>query len=93
MTGSGNIGDMILATSSGENTAFLVIGVLGLILGASVYLAPGVFDAATRLRLRMLGQPEDNEVELERDRSRRRFIALILSVGSAAVLAQALSRL
>jgi hypothetical protein len=84
---------MILATSSGENTAFIVIGVLGLILGGAVYLVPGVFDAATRLRLRMLGQPEDNQVELERDRSRRRFIALILSVGSAAVLAQALSRL
>jgi hypothetical protein len=84
---------MILAISSGENAAFVVIGVLGLILGAGVYLAPGVFDAATRLRLRMLGQPEDNEVELERDRSRRRFIALILSVGSAAILAQALSRL
>jgi hypothetical protein len=84
---------MILATSSGENTAFLVIGVLGLILGAAVYLAPGVFDAATRLRLRWSGQPEDNQVELERDRSRRRFIALILSVGSAAILAQAISRL
>ena len=84
---------MILAATSGENATFLVIGVLGLILGAAVYLVPGVFDAATRLRLRMLGQPEDNEVELERDRSRRRFIALILVVGSAAMLAQALSRL
>ena len=84
---------MILAASSGENAAFIVIGVLGVVLGAAVYLVPGVFDAATRLRLRMLGQPEDNPVELERDRARRRFIALILSVGSAAVLAQALSRL
>jgi hypothetical protein len=41
----------------------------------------------------MLGQPEDDEVTLERDRSRRRFIALILAVGSAAFLARALSRL
>lgn len=84
---------MILAASSGENTAFVVIGVLGLILGSAVYLAPSVFDAATRLRLRMLGQPEDNQVELERDRVRRRFIALILCVGSAAMLAQAISQL
>jgi hypothetical protein len=84
---------MILAASRANGTAFLVIGVLGLILGASVYLAPGMFDAATRMRLRMLGQPEDDEVALARDRSRRRFIALILVVGSAAILAQALNRL
>jgi hypothetical protein len=84
---------MILAASSGENTAFVVIGVLGLILGAAVYLVPGVFDAATRMRLRMQGQPEDDQVQLERDRVRRRFIALILCVGSAAILAQAISRL
>ena len=84
---------MILAATGGDSTAFLVIGVLGLILGAAVYLVPGLFDAVTRLRLRMLGQPEDDEVTLERDRSRRRFIALILVVGSAAMLAQAFSRL
>jgi hypothetical protein len=84
---------MIFAASTGENTAFLVIGVLGLILGTAVYLAPGVFDAATRLRLRMQGQPEDDQVQLERDRVRRRFIALILCVGSAAILAQSISRL
>ena len=65
----------------------------GLILGAAVYLVPGVFDAATRLRLRMQGLPEDDKVALERDRSRRRFIALVLAVGSAAILAQAISRL
>jgi hypothetical protein len=84
---------VILAATSGDSTAFIVIGVLGLVLGAAVYLVPGIFDAATRLRLRMLGQPDDDEVTLERDRSRRRFIALILVVGSAAILAQALSRL
>jgi hypothetical protein len=84
---------VIVATTSGENAAFLVVGVLGLILGGSVYLFPAVFDAATRLRLRWLGQPEDDEATLEKDRSRRRFIALILCVGSAAILAQALSRL
>jgi hypothetical protein len=84
---------VILASTTANNTALVVIGVLGLILGAAVYLVPGIFDAATRLRLRMLGQPEDDEVTLERDRSRRRFIALILAVGSAAFLARALSRL
>jgi hypothetical protein len=57
-----------------------------------VYLLPGLFDAATRLRLRMQGLPEDDERVLERDRSRRRFIALVLGIGSAAVLVQALTR-
>jgi hypothetical protein len=84
---------MILAASSAENTTFLVIGILGLILGAAVYLTPGMFDAATRLRLRMQGDRDDDEVQLERDRVRRRFIALILCVGSAAILAQSISRL
>jgi hypothetical protein len=85
---------LVAATSSGgETAAFLVIGVLGLIFGAAVYLVPGVFDAATRLRLRMLGLPDDDERTLERDRSRRRFIALILVIGSAAILAQGLTRL
>jgi hypothetical protein len=84
---------VILASTSGENVAFLVIGVLGLILGGAVYLVPGLFDAATRLRLRMQGLPEDDKVTLEKDRQRRRFIALILCVGSAAILASALSRL
>jgi hypothetical protein len=83
---------VILASASGETTAFLVIGVLGIVLSAAVYLLPGLFDAATRLRLRMQGLPEDDERVLERDRSRRRFIALVLGIGSAAVLVQALTR-
>ena len=84
---------MTLASVSGETAAFLVIGVLGIVLGAAVYLVPGAFDAATRLRLRMQGLPEDDKVALERDRSRRRFIALVLAIISAAILAQAVSRL
>ena len=84
---------VILAATDGETYAYLVIGVLGLILGGAVYLVPGVFDAATRLRLRMQGLPEDDEVTLERDRSRRRFIAMILCVGSGAMLAASLGRL
>jgi hypothetical protein len=84
---------VILASISGEDTAFLVISVLGLILGGAVYLTPGIFDAATRLRLRMQGLPDDDQVTLEKDRSRRRFIALILCVGSAAILASTLPRL
>ena len=84
---------MILAALKGQDVAFLVIAILGLILGSAVYLTPGLFDAATRLRLRMQGLPEDDEKTLETDRSRRRFIALILCVGSAAILATTLSRL
>ena len=84
---------MILAAIDGEDTAFLVISILGLILGAAVYLVPGVFDAATRLRLRMQGLREDDEATLAKDRQRRRFIALVLCVGSAAILASTLSRL
>jgi hypothetical protein len=41
----------------------------------------------------MQGLPENDDVALERDRSRRRFIALVLGIGSAAVLIQALTRL
>ena len=84
---------LIAASGGGEPVAFVVIGVLGIVFGASVYLLPGLFDAATRLRLRMQGLPEDDERTLERDRQRRRFIALILAVGSAAILAQGLSRI
>jgi hypothetical protein len=84
---------VIPAAISGEDTAFLVIAILGLILGAAVYLVPGIFDSATRLRLRMQGLRDDDKLTLERDRSRRRFIALILCVGSAAILASTLSRL
>lgn len=83
----------MLASIKGEDAAFLVISILGLILGAAVYLAPNVFDAATRLRLRMQGLREDDQATLEKDRQRRRFIALILCVGSAAILASTLSRL
>jgi hypothetical protein len=84
---------MIVLAVRGETVAFLVIGVLGIALSAAVYLIPGLFDAATRMRLRMQGLPENDEVALERDRTRRRFIAMVLSVGSAAVLIQALTRL
>jgi hypothetical protein len=84
---------MILASASGETTAFLIIGVLGLVMSGAVYLVPGVFDAATRMRLRMQGLRDDDEVAIERDRSRRRFIAMVLGIGSAAVLLTALTRL
>jgi hypothetical protein len=84
---------MIVAARSGETAAFIVIGVLGVLIGAAVYLIPGLFDAATRFRLRMQGEREDDQRTLERDRARRRFIALVLVVGSAAILAQALTRL
>jgi hypothetical protein len=86
---------MLLAAgaSDGETYAFLVIGVLGVIISAAVYFVPGVFDAATRMRLRMSGQPEDDQRTLERDRQRRRFIALILGIGSAAVLIRAITLL
>jgi hypothetical protein len=82
-----------LASVSGENAAFLVIGVLGIVLSAAVYLVPALFDAATRFRLRMQDIRDDDERILERDRSRRRFIALVLGIGSAAILVQALTRL
>ena len=84
---------MILASIKGEDVAFLVIAILGLILGGAVYLVPGLFDAATRMRLRWQNLPEDDEGTLERDRQRRRFIALILCVGSAAILASTLNRI
>jgi hypothetical protein len=83
----------LAAASHGEAVAFLIIGILGLVFAAAVYLVPGVFDAATRMRLRMQNLPEDDEATLEKDRSRRRFIALVLGIGSAAILANALSRL
>jgi hypothetical protein len=84
---------VIAASTHGQALAFLVIGVLGILLSAAVYLVPGVFDAATRMRLRMQGLPDDDERELSRDRDRRRFIALVLGIGSAAVLLVALTRL
>ena len=84
---------VILASAHGETLAFLVIGVLGSLLSAAVYLVPGVFDAATRMRLRMQGLPDDNENVLSRDRQRRRFIALVLGILSLAILLTALTRL
>jgi hypothetical protein len=84
---------VIFASAHGEAVPFLIIGVLGSLLSAAVYLIPGVFDAATRLRLRMQGMPDDDERVLARDRQRRRFIALVLGIGSAAMLATALARL
>jgi hypothetical protein len=82
-----------LLAVTGDTVGFLVVGVLGVALGAAVYLVPGLFDAATRLRLRMQGLPDDDKVALERDRARRRFIAMVLGVGSAAILIQALTQL
>jgi hypothetical protein len=84
---------VILASAHSEAVAFLVIGVLGSLLSAAVYLIPGVFDAATRMRLRMQGLPEDDERVLARDRQRRRFIALVLGILSVAILVTALTRL
>jgi hypothetical protein len=84
---------VILASAHGEAISFLIIGVLGLAMCAAVFLVPRVFDAATRMRLRMQGLRDDDEVALERDRSRRRFIAMVLGIGSAAVLLTALARL
>ena len=84
---------LLTAASTSETVPLLVVAVLGLIIATLVYLVPGLFDAATRLRLRMQGLPEDDEATLERDRTRRRFIALVLAVGSGAILADALNRL
>jgi hypothetical protein len=84
---------VILASAHGEAVAFLVIGILGGLLSAAVFLVPGVFDAATRLRLRMQGLRDDDERVLSRDRQRRRFIATVLGVLSLAMLTTALVRL
>ena len=85
-----------LATASNGNAdtiVFFVIGIVGLAISAAVYLVPGVFDAATRMRLRMQNMDEDNQRALERDRQRRRFIAMILGIGSAVILLQGVMRL
>jgi hypothetical protein len=84
---------MITVAATHETVPLIVVGVLGLVIATLVYTVPGLFDAATRLRLRMQGLPEDDEATLERDRTRRRFIALVLAVGSGAILADALNRL
>lgn len=81
------------SNGNGETIVFFIIGVVGIAISAAVYLVPGVFDAATRMRLRMQNMDEDNERALERDRQRRRFIALILGIGSAVILLQGLTRL
>jgi hypothetical protein len=83
----------LLASTTAENVPFLVIGVLGIVLSAAVFLFPSLFDAATRFRLRMQNLPEDSPRTLEKDRQRRRFIATILGIGSTVVLLQALTRL
>jgi hypothetical protein len=41
----------------------------------------------------MQGLPEDDERVLSRDRQRRRFIAMVLGILSAAILVTALTRL
>jgi TctA family transporter len=84
---------VILASAHGEAVGLLVIGILGGLLSAAVFLVPGVFDAATRMRLRTQGLRDDDERVLSRDRQRRRFIAMVLGVGSLAMLATALTRL
>ena len=85
-----------LATASNGNAdtiVFFVIGIVGLAICAAVYLVPGVFDAATRLRLRMQNMDENKQRALERDRQRRRFIAMVLGIGSAVFVLQGLTRL
>jgi hypothetical protein len=84
---------MTVLAATGEDLTFLVIGVLGVAIGAATYFRPTLFDGATRMRLRSQGLPDDNEVALKKDRDRRRFIAMILGVISAAILVQALTRL
>jgi hypothetical protein len=84
---------MTLLAVTGETAAFLVIGVLGVVLAIAVFRVPALFDAATRMRLRSQGIDENDPVALRRDRERRRFIAMILGIGSAAILIQGLTRL
>lgn len=87
---------MILAASgggNGETIAFFVIGVLGIAISAAVFLVPQLFDAATRWRLRMQDMDENNERTLARDRERRRFIAIVLGVGSTVILMQGVTKL
>jgi hypothetical protein len=84
---------MIVLAASGETVAFLIVGVLGVAIGAATYFVPPLFDGATRMRLRSQGLPDDDEAALQRDRDRRRLIAMIMGVVSAAILLQALTRL
>jgi hypothetical protein len=82
-----------LAAVNGETVAFLIVGVLGIVMGLACWFVPTLFDGATRMRLRSQGLRDDDEVALQRDRDRRRFIGIILGVVSAAILLQALTRL
>jgi hypothetical protein len=84
---------MLLLAAHGETTAFLIVGVLGIAMGAATYFVPTLFDGATRMRLRAQGLRDDDEVALKRDRDRRRLIGMILGVVSAAILVQARTRL
>jgi hypothetical protein len=83
---------MILLAASSETVAFLIVGVLGIAMGLICYFRPGVFDGATRARLRSQGLPDD-EAAVKRDRDRRRLIGSILGVVSAVILVQALAQL
>jgi hypothetical protein len=84
---------VILLAASSENAAFLVVGVLGTVIGAATYFKPTIFDGATRMRLRSQGLRDDDEVALKRDRDRRRFIGMIMGVVSVVILIQALLQL
>lgn len=82
-----------MAAAGGETAAFITIGVLGALVSISVFAAPGFYDRITRARQRMMDLPEDDQRTLDRDRSRRRFIATILLVGSLVVVLQGLTHL
>jgi hypothetical protein len=84
---------MLIAAAGSQTAAFLTIGVLGILVSASVYLAPGFYDRVTRARLRMLNLDENDQRTLDKDRQRRRLIALILSIFSLLILIQGLTHL
>jgi hypothetical protein len=84
---------MLLLAASGETVAFLVVGVLGVAIGAATYFRPTLFDGATRMRLRSQGMRDDDEVALQKDRDRRRFIGMIMGVVSLVILVQTLAQL
>jgi hypothetical protein len=82
-----------LAAADGETAAFLVIGVLGVLMSISVFAVPQLYDRISRARIRMLDETPDEQRTLDRDRARRRFIAMILGVFSLVILVQGLTRL
>lgn len=84
---------MLVAAAGSQTAAFLTIGVLGIIVSASVFLVPGFYERVTRARQRMLDLDENDQHTLDRDRSRRRLIAMILGIFSAAILVQGLTHL